>query len=109
LAFAIERPLYWILKNVFKRNRPPDIIPCFQSIVKASDKFSFPSGHTAAAFLLATLCYVFFGAIALPLFIWAAMVGLSRIWLGVHFPTDILAGSCLGIVIGVNSFHLLFS
>ena len=108
LAFAIERPLYWVLKNSFKRNRPPDIIPCFKSIVEASDKFSFPSGHTAASFLLATLCYLYFGAIALPLFIWALFVGISRVLLGVHFPTDILAGSVLGMLIGINSFNYLF-
>jgi len=99
LAFAIERPLYFILKNSLKRKRPQDIVPDFQCIVCPSDKFSFPSGHTMAAFLLAGLCCAELSLIALPLYIWASAVGASRVILGVHFPSDILAGAALGSVI----------
>ena len=95
-AFAIERPLYFILKNSLKRRRPPDIVPDFQCIVCPSDKFSFPSGHTMAAFLLAGLCVAQLGIIALPLYVWASAVGASRVILGVHFPSDILAGAVIG-------------
>jgi len=96
LAFAVERPLYWLLKNSFQRRRPPEAIPCFRSVITASDRFSFPSGHTAAAFLLATLTTEHYGALALPLYLWSGAVGLSRVVLGVHFPTDIVAGALLG-------------
>ncbi len=105
IAFAIERPLYWLLKNSFQRRRPPDIIPSFKSLVKASDKFSFPSGHTAAAFLLATMTFFFYGSMAMPLFLWAGAVGVSRVLLGVHFPTDILAGAVLGTSIATVCFY----
>jgi len=98
-AFIVERALYLLLKNTLKRRRPPDIVPYFTSVVVPSDRFSFPSGHTMAAFLLASLCYFYFGSIALPLFIWASAVGASRVLLGVHFPTDILVGATIGILI----------
>jgi len=98
-AFIVERALYLLLKNTLKRRRPSDIVPYFTSVVVPSDRFSFPSGHTMAAFLLASLCYFHFGNAALPLFIWASAVGASRVLLGVHFPTDILVGGTIGILI----------
>lgn len=97
LAFAVERPLYWVLKNCCRRRRPPDAIPAFEAVIHASDRFSFPSGHTMAAFLFATLAVMSYGAIFAPLYVWAFGVGLSRVALGVHFPSDILAGAGLGI------------
>lgn len=99
IAFCLERPLYWLLKNTLQRPRPPEAIPSFQSVVIASDRFSFPSGHTAAAFLLAGNTVLHYGAVGAPLYLWACAVGLSRVALGVHFPTDILAGMALGTAI----------
>ncbi len=99
LTFALERPLYWVLKNSCQRRRPPEAIPSFRSVVVASDRFSFPSGHTAAAFLLATLTTEHYGALALPLYLWSSLVGLSRVVLGVHFPSDIVAGATFGSAI----------
>ncbi|ASF47130.1 phosphatase PAP2 family protein [Methylovulum psychrotolerans] len=97
LAFLVERPLYFVLKNSFKRNRPEAALKNFRSIIKPSDKFSFPSGHTSAAFMVATLLAYFFPALLVPLYGWAAAVALSRVVLGVHFPTDTLMGGILGI------------
>ena len=102
MAFAIHLPLYWVLKNCLKRRRPSDVIPAFESTITASDKFSFPSGHSAAAFLLANLTALFYGVVAWPLYIWASVVALSRVILGVHFPSDILAGIALGTLIAFN-------
>lgn len=96
-AFAIERLIYFVLKNTCRRRRPPDLLPGFQSLVIASDKFSFPSGHTSAAFLFSALCAGEFGPFAaILLYPWACLVGTSRVILGVHFPTDIVAGAALG-------------
>ena len=106
-AFAIERPLYFVLKNTLKRRRPPEVIPGFHSTIQASDHFSFPSGHTMGAFLLATLAALVFSLHVLPLFLWATAVGASRVILGVHFPSDILAGAIIGSVIGVVTHSLL--
>lgn len=100
-AFAIERPLYYCLKKTCKRRRPPAAIPGFSSVITASDEFSFPSGHTCGAFLFTTLLCLAFGFWFAPLFVWASMVGLSRVVLGVHFPTDTLVGAVMGIAIGL--------
>ncbi len=97
LGFLIERPIYFVLKNGFKRNRPEAALKNFRSIITPSDKFSFPSGHTSAAFMMATLIAYFFPAFMIPLYCWAALVGFSRVILGVHFPTDTLVGVILGV------------
>jgi len=96
-AFAIELPLYKLVKNRVRRNRPFRSLKGVYSSIVPSDQFSFPSGHTAAAFIMATLLGCFFPVLTVPAYLWACLVGFSRIYLGVHFPTDILAGMVLGI------------
>lgn len=97
LAFLIERPMYFVLKNGFRRNRPEVALEDYHSVIVPPDKFSFPSGHTSAAFMMATLLGYFVPPLILPLYCWAALVGFSRVVLGVHFPTDTLVGAMLGI------------
>lgn len=96
LAFALERPLYYVLKNGLKRDRPASALPDYQSFIIPSDQFSFPSGHTSGAFLTATLLCLYFPAVAPVALLWAVLVGASRVTLGVHFPTDTLAGAAMG-------------
>lgn len=103
LAFCIERPLYFLLKNSFKRNRPQHSIKGYKSLVTPSDQFSFPSGHTSAAFMVANIASFFIPALFFPLFIWALCVAISRVVLGVHFPTDTLMGMLLGISVSIYS------
>ena len=103
LAFLIERPVYFVLKNGLKRNRPEAALKNFHSIITPSDQFSFPSGHTSAAFMMATLLGYFFPPLMIPLYSWATGVGCSRVVLGVHFPTDILVGLLLGISVALFS------
>ena len=106
VAFAIELPLYKIIKNTVKRDRPFRTLKGVESLIVPSDKFSFPSGHTAAATIMAVLLSYFIPALALPLSIWAILVGFSRIYLGVHYPTDILAGILLGSLSGSTGLAL---
>lgn len=95
-AFLIERSAYLAMKKGFKRRRPPQAIPGYCSAITASDEFSFPSGHTSGAFLVSTLLLLTLGSVVWPLYLWACLVGLSRVVLGVHFPTDIVAGAVIG-------------
>ena len=106
-GFAIERASYYLLKNSFKRNRPPNVIPGFKSVITASDEFSFPSGHTSGAFLIATVLVLLlpFG-LAGYLYGWASLVALSRVVLGVHFPLDTVAGAAHGAGIGWLAIQL---
>lgn len=98
LAFAIELPTYIVCKNSVKRNRPADAIAGVNSLLKPSDKFSFPSGHTAAAFLFASIIAFYYPQFSGLAYTAAVLIGCSRVLLGVHFPTDILAGMALGLV-----------
>lgn len=107
LAFLIERPVYFILKNGFKRNRPQAALKNFHSLITPSDQFSFPSGHTSAAFMMATLVGYFFPSLTLPLYAWAALVGFSRVVLGVHFPTDTVMGVILGTGTAIFSLEII--
>lgn len=101
VAFAVERSLYFIMKNTCRRNRPQDALEAFTSFIVPSDKFSFPSGHTSAAFLFMVLVSSQFPALFPVLLVWSCSVALSRIFLGVHFPTDTLVGATLGSLVAV--------
>jgi undecaprenyl-diphosphatase len=98
IAFTIELPLYKLLKNGIRRDRPCETLSGVNRRISSSDRYSFPSGHAAAAFVIATLLAYFVPYLSLPVFAWAIAVGFSRIYLGVHYPTDILAGLALGII-----------
>ena len=109
LAFLIERPIYFVLKNGLRRNRPQAALQNFHSIITPSDKFSFPSGHTSAAFMMATLLGYYLPSLLIILYCWAALIGFSRVVLGVHFPTDTMVGALLGISIALFSLGQILS
>ena len=105
LLFAIELPVYIFLKKTIKRDRPCDHFEDVTPQITPSDKFSLPSGHAAAAFVFATALTYYYPSLMLPAYGVASLIALSRVFLGVHYPTDILAGAALGLgsaVIGLN-------
>ncbi|WP_444930330.1 phosphatase PAP2 family protein [Microbulbifer sp. SSSA002] len=100
-AVALERGLYWGIKNTTRRLRPPQSIPGMRSVIVAHDRFSLPSGHTSCAFLFITLMVHQVNPMWGLGYIWAAGVGAARVGLGVHFPSDICAGAILGTSVGL--------
>lgn len=107
VAFAIELPVYWLTKNSFRRRRPHEISTLLTNFITPSDRYSLPSGHTAAAFLMATILAAFFPEWSWWCYGWAALVGMSRILLGVHFLTDIVIGALLGSACAYYGLHLM--
>jgi undecaprenyl-diphosphatase len=108
VALLVERPLYFVLKNACKRDRPQAALN-IKSFIVPADRFSFPSGHTSAAFLMATLWGWYLPALLPALFIWAAMVGMARVILGVHFPTDTLIGALMGACCALLSMGMVLA
>ncbi len=89
-----------LLKNVVARPRPFEVQPLLDLIVNAPHDFSFPSGHTTASFAAATVL-VRSGWKAAPVAVLVAiLIAFSRLYLNVHFPTDVLAGVLTGVALG---------
>ena len=105
LIFVIELPVYLVLKQAIKRDRPCDRFDDVTPRVTPSDKFSLPAGHSAAAFVFASALAYYYPVMMLPAYSVACLIALSRVFLGVHYPTDIIAGAALGLcsaAIGLN-------
>ena len=97
-----------IFKPLVSRPRPWIAMEGWETLVTSSDMHSFPSGHTTAAFAFAVaLCAVlpqkWAKAAAL---IAAALMGFSRLYVGAHFPTDVLAGAVVGVLCGLAGVWL---
>ena len=84
-----------ILKPLVDRTRPYDVLDYTPLIPPVGDP-SFPSGHTSASFAAATAIYFINKKWGIAAYILAAVMGFSRLYLGVHFPTDVLAGALVG-------------
>ncbi len=89
-----------LIKNLVARTRPYVVNPNIQLLVPKPSEYSFPSGHAAASFS-------FVGALAfskcrwwIPAGVLAVIIGLSRLYLYVHYPTDVLCGALFGILFG---------
>ncbi|MBQ8526214.1 MAG: phosphatase PAP2 family protein [Clostridia bacterium] len=89
-----------ILKNAVGRIRPYAAAD-FQIIISPLSDFSFPSGHTLFAFAFASVIFSDYRRWGIASFIIAALIGFSRLYLYVHYPTDVIAGAILGGIIGV--------
>ena len=92
----------FLLKRVFRRPRPYRAVEGVRARDRGHtgdapfDPASFPSGHAAASFAVATSVTLSDGRLAAPALAWATAVSVARVWHGVHYPSDILAGAVLG-------------
>lgn len=99
-----------ILKNLFARTRPFDVNEAVQLLITAPKDFSFPSGHTAASFAAVAALY-FAGEKKLwkVSLVLAVLLAFSRMYLYVHYPTDILGGVLVGLGAGAAGYYLVIT
>jgi len=95
--------VFTALKRLSQRPRPCQIEPHCWSKVLPPDKFSFPSGHTMTAFSVALVVSYFYPSLEGVLFFLALSIAVSRIVLGMHFLSDVLAGMVMGVALGCAS------
>ncbi len=86
-----------VAKNLFRRVRPYEVIDGLINLVGKQSDFSFPSGHTAASFAVAVVLLLRAPKkISIPAIVLAVLISLSRLYVGVHYPTDVLGGAIIG-------------
>lgn len=97
VAAAMASSLGWIPKRMIARPRPSKASAARAALLDHPDAYSFPSSHTAAAFA-AALAFAHHCPEAAPLALgWAVLVGVSRVYVGAHYPLDVLMGAALGV------------
>lgn len=89
------------MKPLFARPRPCFVDSSVTLLVKMPDDFSFPSGHTLSSVIAATVLFRTDRRFGIPAIVLAVLIGFSRLYLFVHYPTDVLASVVLGIGIGL--------
>ena len=91
-----------IIKNLVARPRPYTVIDGLTSVIGIQGEFSFPSGHTASSFAAAVAMYRGLPKkYSIPGLILASLIAFSRLYVGVHYPTDILGGIISGTLLGI--------
>jgi undecaprenyl-diphosphatase len=97
-----------LLKNIVQRPRPFVTFTDLKIIIPTPSEFSFPSGHTASSFAAASVFYKHLPRkIGVPAIVLAGLIGLSRLYVGVHYPTDVIAGVLMGILLSYMAEYLV--
>lgn len=105
-ALAISQTITYFLKASVKRTRPYDALDDINTYGMILKDHSFPSGHSSASFTLATILSLNFPNLAIIFLPMAFLVAISRVYLGVHYGTDIIFGSLLGIIAGSIVYYI---
>lgn len=100
ITLVVSHLIVQLVKRTVGRPRPSRSVPSAALVIKP-DCFSFPSGHAAAAMSVAFVYASAYPPFALPLLLFASAVGMSRVFLGVHFPGDVLIGQLIAVLTGL--------
>ena len=90
-----------ILKNLISRPRPCHVDQAFEMLVARPSSSSFPSTHSAWAFAAATAIFMKYKKAGIAAFVAAALIAFSRMYMFLHYPTDVLCGIVFGIILGI--------
>jgi undecaprenyl-diphosphatase len=110
LLYAIQSATIYGLKFLIQRQRPLLFLEMASKISKGPGEIldpSFPSAHATFSFMMATLLSIWFPRYRVIFFIVAGFIGWTRIYLGLHYPTDVIAGALLGY--GITQLLLLYN
>ncbi|MEH7235706.1 phosphatase PAP2 family protein [Bacillus sp. JJ1562] len=108
LSLAISHIPVHVIKKLYPRKRPYLIVEKSKFPLKALTDHSFPSGHTTAIFSVIIPFILYMPYLSIVLLPIGICVGLSRIFLGLHYPSDVMAGGLLGTASGVLSFIIVY-
>lgn len=96
-----------LLKYAVQRDRPPTVVLDPEPLVGVPNTSSFPSGHTSTSFACAYVISRLAPRLTVYVFVLAALIGFSRVYVGVHYPIDVLAGAVLGLGVAKALLMLL--
>lgn len=92
-----------ILKNLVARTRPYEVIDGLHLMVSKAVDLSFPSGHTGSSFATAVVMFLMLPKkYGVPALIYAFLMGFSRLYIGIHYPTDVLCGGIIGTLVAIT-------
>jgi undecaprenyl-diphosphatase len=105
VSVAAGQLTFFVLKRIIGRERPCATEPHCWSLLLPPDRFSFPSGHTITGFAIALSLGLYYPTLLVGLIFCALSVAASRVILGLHFLSDVVAGVLIGTAIGVAAFE----
>jgi len=97
LLSAVNLQIYRLLKRRVARPRPFVGCPGIRACARSLDEFSFPSGHAMHAVAFSVVLCAYYPSLMLPLWAFTALVALSRVVLGLHYPSDVAVGAAIGL------------